>query len=219
MELLLALKILVFIAIVAARYHDRIRDFKFGDMTIPKPKKERMKKAMEFMKRTWRFWTPGKADERVHNTLIKLLDERKLRYSVVSHNKNIEVGFDCENGHRYQIACSIESKNHLCFYVSFTHTLIPEAYDRLCHLGQMFNDRMSDVTLRLNMEGGSLHLFSSNPMEYAQVRPEVVDHRMHNLSKYATDIAWAFDKLLQTGEEAVFVFAELVEKLNSRKDN
>ena len=60
----------------------------------PKPKKERMKKAMKFMKRTWRFWTPGKADVRVHNDLIKLLDERKLRYSVFSHNKNLEVGFD-----------------------------------------------------------------------------------------------------------------------------
>lgn len=175
-----------------------------------------MKKAMKFIKRTWRFWTPGKADVRVHNDLIKLLDERKLRYSVVSNNKNVELGFDCENGHRYQIVCSIESKSHLCFYVSFTHTLVSEAYDRLCHLGQMFNDRMSDVTLQLNMEGGSLHLFSSIPMDYAQVRPEIVDHRLYNLTSYATDISWAFDKLLKTDEEAVFVFAELVERNNAK---
>jgi hypothetical protein len=160
------LKILVLFTLVAARYHDRIRDFKFGDMKVPKPKKERMKKAMKFIKRTWRFW--------------------------------------------------IESKSHLCFYVSFTHTLVSEAYDRLCHLGQMFNDRMSDVTLQLNMEGGSLHLFSSIPMDYAQVRPEIVDHRLYNLTSYATDISWAFDKLLKTDEEAVFVFAELVERNNAK---
>ncbi len=73
-----ALKILVLFTLVAARYHDRIRDFKFGDMKVPKPKIERMKKAMKFIKRTWRFWTPGKADVRVHNDLIKLLDEKKL---------------------------------------------------------------------------------------------------------------------------------------------
>ena len=212
MEIVVAIKILVVFALIAARYHDRIRDVRFGDIKVKKPKKERMKKLMKFMKRIWRFWTPGKADVRVHNDLIKLLDERKLSYSVVSHNKNVEVGFDCENGHRYQVACSIESKNHLCFYVSFTLTLIPEAYDRLCHLGQMFNDRISDVTLQLNMEGGSLHLFSSIPMDYAQVRPEVVDYRLYNLTKSATDISWAFDKLLKTGEEAVFVFAELVER-------
>ena len=218
-EIVIVLKILVLLTLVAARYHDRIRDFKFGDMKVPKPKKERMKKVMKFLKRTWRFWTPGKADVRVHGDLIKLLDERKLRYSVVSHNKNIEVGFDCDNGHRYQVACSVESKNHLCFYVSFTHTLVPEAYDRLCHLGQLFNDRMSDVTLQLNMEGGSLHLFSSIPMDYAQVRLEVVDNRMYNLTRFATDVSWAFDKLLKTDEEAVFVFAELVEKLNAEKDN
>ena len=211
-DLVNVLKILVLFTLVAARYHDRIRDFKFGNMKVPKPKKERMKKAMKFIKRTWRFWTPAKADLRVHNDLIKLLDERKLRYSVVSNNKNVEVGFDCENGHRYQVVCSIESNSHLCFYVSFTHTLIPEAYDRLCHLGQMFNDRMSDVTLQLNMEGGSLHLFSSIPMDYAQVRQEIVDHRLYNLTRYATDISWAFDKLLNTDEEAVFVFAELVER-------
>jgi hypothetical protein len=216
MEILLLIKVLVIVAIIFARKQDKIRDSKFGDMKVPKPKKERMKKAMKFMKHTWRFWTPGKADVRVHNDLIKLLDERKLRYSVVSHNRNIEVGFDCENGHRYQVACSIESKNHLCFYVSFTHTLFPEAYDRLCHLGQLFNDRMSDVTLQLNMEGGSLHLFSSIPMDYAQVRQEVVDNRMYNLTRFATDVSWAFDKLLKTDEEAVFVFAELVERNNAK---
>jgi hypothetical protein len=62
------------------------------------------------------------------------------------------------------------------------------------------------------MEAESLHLFSSIPLDYAQVRPEVVDYRLYNLTKYATDISWAFDKLLKTGEEAVFVFAELVDR-------
>jgi hypothetical protein len=211
-DLVNVLKILVLFTLVAARYHDRIRDFRFGKTKVPKPKKERMKKLMKFIKRTWRFWTPGKSASRVHNDLKKLLNERELKYSIAMHNKNIELGFDGENGHKYQIICSIESNSHLCFYVSFTHTLFPEAYDRLCHLAQLFNDRMSDVTLQLNMEAESLHLFSSIPLDYAQVRPEVVDYRLYNLTKYATDISWAFDKLLKTGEEAVFVFAELVDR-------
>lgn len=216
LEFLIVLKVFVIVALIVARRHDKIRDTRFGDMKIPKPKKERMKKVLKFMKRTWRFWTPGKADVRVHKDLIQLLDERKLRYSVVSHNKNIELGFDCEDGHKYRIICSIESNSHLCFYVSFTHTLIPEAYDRLCHLAQMFNDRMADVTLRLDMETESLHLFSSIPMDYAQLNLEVVDYRLYNLTRYATDVSWAFDKLLKTGEEAVFVFAELVERINGK---
>ena len=215
-DLVNVLKILVLFTLVAARYHDRIRDFRFGKTKVPKPKKERMKKLMKFMKRTWRFWTPGKASIRVHEDLKKLLNERKLKYSIAMHNKNIEMGFDCENGHRYQIVCSIESNKHLCFYVSFTHTLFPESYDRVCHLAQMFNDRMSDVTLQLNMEGESLHLFSSIPMDYAQVNPEIVDYRMYNLTSYSTDVSWAFDKLLRTGEEAVFVFAELVERAQEK---
>ncbi len=215
-DLVNVFKILVLFMFVAARYHDRIRDFKFGDMKIQKPKKERMKKVMKFLKRTWRFWTPGKAANRVHNDLKKLLTERELKYSIVVHNKNIELGFDCENGHKYKIVCSIESNTHLCFYVSFSHTLLPEAYDRMCHLSQMFNDRMSDVTLQLNMESESLHLFSSIPLSFAQVQEEVVDYRMYNLTNYANDISWAFDKLLSTGEEAVFVFAELVDRIKAR---
>ena len=71
-DLVNVFKILVLFMIVAARYHDRIRDFKFGDMKVQKPKKKRMKKVMKFMKRTWRFWTPGKASTRVHNDLIDL---------------------------------------------------------------------------------------------------------------------------------------------------
>jgi hypothetical protein len=216
MEILLAIKVLIIVAVIAARYQDRIRDTRFGDMKPKKTKKKRMEKVMKFMKRIWRFWTPNKASNRVHDDLKKLLKERELRYSIAMHNKNIELAFDCENGHRYQVVCSIESNSHLCFYVSFTHTLIPEAYDRLCHLAQMFNDRMSDVTLQLNMEAGSLHLFSSIPMDYAQVRPDSVDHRLYNLTRYATDISWAFDKLLKTDEEAVFVFAELVERINAK---
>jgi hypothetical protein len=66
------------------------------------------------------------------------------------------------------------------------------------------------------MEGQSLHLFSSIPMDYAQVHSEVVDYRLYNLTSYATDISWAFDRLLKTGEEAVFVFAELVERINAK---
>lgn len=179
-------------------------------------KKERMKKALKFLKRTWRFWTPGKALNRVHNDLKKLFDERALKYSIVVHNKDIELGFDCEDGHRYKIVCSVESNTHLCFYVSFSHTLLPEAYDRLCHLSQMFNDRMSDVSLQLNMESQSLHLFSSIPLDYAQLNTDVIDYRMHNLTTYATDVSWAFDKLLMTEEEAVFVFAELVDRIKAR---
>lgn len=216
MEILIAIKVLIIVAVIAARYQDRMRDTRFGDMKPKKTKKERMKKVIKFMKRTWRFWTPSKAANRVHYDIKKLLKERELRYSIAMHNKNIELAFDCENGYRYQVVCSIESNSHLCFYVSFTHTLIPEAYDRLCHLSQMFNDRMSDVTLQLNMEAGSLHLFSSIPMEYAQVHPDLVDHRLYNLTRYATDISWAFDKLLKTDEEAVFVFAELVERINAK---
>ena len=216
MEILLAIKVLIIVAVIAARYQDRIRDTRFGYMKPQKPKKERMKKVMKFINRTWRFWTPGKAANRVHNDLRKLLTERELKYSIVVHNKNIELGFDCENGHKYKIICSIESNTHLCFYVSFSHTLLPEAYDRMCHLSQMFNDRMSDVTLQLNMESESLHLFSSIPLSFAQVQEEVVDYRMYNLTNYANDISWAFDKLLSTGEEAVFVFAELVDRIKAR---
>jgi hypothetical protein len=216
MEILLAIKFLVIIAIIAARQQNRIRDSRFGDTRVEKPKKEQMKKIMNFMKRTWRFWTPEKAASRVHNDLKTLLNQRELKYSIAMQNKDIDLAFDCENGHRYRLVCSIESKNHLCFYVSFTHTLIPEAYDRLCHLAQMFNDRMSEVILQLNMERECLHLFSSIPMDYAQLRPEVVDYRLYNLTTYANDVAWAFDKLLSTGEEAIFVFAELVERNNSK---
>jgi len=86
-DLVNVFKILVLVMIVAARYHDRIRDFKFGDMKVKKPKKERMKKLMNLLKRTWRFWTPEKASSRVHNDLIKLLNERKLRYSIAMHNR------------------------------------------------------------------------------------------------------------------------------------
>ena len=139
MEILLAIKVLVIIAIIAARHQNRIRDSRFGDTEANKPKKERMKKIRKFMNRTWRFLTPKKAQSRVHNDLKKLLNERELKYSIVMHNKDIELAFDCENGQRYKLVCSIESNSHLCFYVSFTHSLIPEAYDRLCHLAQMFN--------------------------------------------------------------------------------
>lgn len=216
MEILLAIKVLIIVAVIAARYQDRIRDTRFGDMKPEKTKKERMKKAMKFLKRTWRFWTPGKALNRVHNDLKKLFNERGLKYSIVVHNKDIELGFDCEDGHRYKIVCSVESNTHLCFYVSFSHTLLPEAYDRLCHLSQMFNDRMSDVSLQLNMESQSLHLFSRIPLDYAQLNTDVIDYRMHNLTTYATDVSWAFDKLLMTEEEAVFVFAELVDRIKAR---
>ncbi len=50
MEILLAIKVLIIVAVIAARYQDRIRDTRFGYMKPQKPKKERMKNVMKFFK-------------------------------------------------------------------------------------------------------------------------------------------------------------------------
>jgi hypothetical protein len=215
-DLVNVFKVLVLFMIVAARYHDRLRDFKFGDMKVPKPKKERMKKVMKFMKRTWRFWTPKYKVMRVQDDVKKILTDAQIRYRVNVPDDDIEFSFSGDDGQSYSFYLSTESKTHLRFYVTFSLDLYPEAYDRLCHLSQMFNDRIVDLNLRLNMEHGKISLFSSITLDYAQLRPELIEGRLHDINFYSADILWAFNKLLKTDEEAVFVFAELVERAQEK---
>jgi len=209
-------KLLVLVAYLAARHQDKLRDSRFGSMTNNKPKKERMKKLMKFMKRTWRFWTPQYKVKRVQHDVKKILTDAQIRYRVNVPDDDIEFSFYGEDGQSYSFYLSTESKTHLRFYVMFSLDLSPEAYDRLCHLSQMFNDRIVDVNLRLNMENRQITLFSSIPLEYAQLRPDWVEGRLHDMNFYAADILWAFNKLLKTEEEAVFVFAELVERAQGK---
>jgi hypothetical protein len=211
-DIINALKVVVLVGIVAARYHDRIRDFKFGNMKIQKTKKERMKKLLNAMKRTWRFWTPKKAESRVRKLITTLLDGMNIRYSLIRPNNDIEFRISNNEGGFYSNYISFYSKTELCFYVSFPLILNSNDYDRICHLAQMFNDRMKDATLRLNMENKEIILFSSIPMDYCDVNPHLFQDRLYGMDRYANDIHWAFNKMIESGEEAIFVFAELVER-------
>ena len=212
MEIFVAIKVLIIFAIIAARHQNRIRDSRFGDVKVKKPKKERMKKLMKFAKRTWRFWTPGKAESRVRKEIISFLDGMNIRYNLIRPNEDIEFRISNNEGGSYSNYLSFHSKTELCFYVSFPLFLNPDDYDRICHLSQMFNDRMKDVTLRLNMENKEIILFSSIPMDYCDVNFHLFQDRLYGLDSYAQDIHWAFNKMFHSGEEAVFVFAELVER-------
>jgi hypothetical protein len=211
-DLFNVLKVLVLFLFVAARYHDRIRDFKFGDMKVKKLKKERMKKLMKFMKRTWRFCTPGKAESRVRKSIVTLLDSLNIRYSLIRPNNDIEFRISNNEGGFYSSYIHFSAKTDLSFYVSFPLVLNPEDYDRICHLSQMFNDRMNDAILRVNMENKELILFSTIPLDYCDVNVHLFQDRLYGLDRYANDIHWSFNKMIESGEEAVFVFAEMVER-------
>lgn len=207
-----ALKIMVLLVLVAASYQHRIRDFKFGDKNSKKAKKERMKKLVNFIKRTWRFWTPQKAEARVRKVITTLLDGMSIRYSLIRPNDDIEFRISNKEGGFYSNYISFHLKNELSFYVSFPLVLNSNDYDRVCHLSQMFNDRMKDATIRLNMENKEIILFSSIPLDYCDVNSHLFQDRLYGLDRYASDIQWAFNKMIESGEEAIFVFAELVER-------
>jgi hypothetical protein len=49
-------------------------------------------------------------------------------------------------------------------------------------------------------------------MDYCDVNFHLFQDRLYGLDSYAQDIHWAFNKMFHSGEEAVFVFAELVER-------
>ena len=212
MEIVVVIKVLVVFALIAARYHDRLRDVSFGDMKFPKSKKERMKKLIHFMKRTWRFWTPRKAEKRVRKAILTLLDSLNIRYSLIRPNNDIEFRISNNEGGFYSNYIYFSSKTDLSFYVSFPLILNPEDYDRICHLSQMFNDRMNDATLRVNMENKEIILFSTIPWDYCDVNIHLFQDRLYGLDRYATDIHWSFNKMIESGEEAVFVFAEMIER-------
>jgi hypothetical protein len=209
-------KLLIILAYLAARHQNKLRNEKFGDIEVSKPKKERMKKLIKFMKRTWRFWTPNYSEGRVRKAILTLLDGMKIRYNLIRPNDDIEFRISNDNGGFYTNYLSFYSKTDLSFYVSFPLILNPDDYDRICHMSQMFNDRMKDATLRVNMEGKELVLASIIPLDYCDVNMHLLQDRLYGLDSYAIDIHWAFNKMIETGEDAVFVFAELVERAQGK---
>ena len=175
-----------------------------------------MKKLKRALKRTWRLWTPGKAAKRVHNDIKRTLEKNNIRYSVISPSNDIEFRFQNDNELIYSQYISFESKSELKCYISFGLQLTENAYDRICHLSQLFNDRLRHCTLRIHMEEKSMTLYGSIPMEHCHLNGETLDEVFYAYDRYANDILWAFHRLLSSDEEAVFVFAELVERINAK---
>jgi predicted dithiol-disulfide oxidoreductase (DUF899 family) len=171
-----------------------------------------MKKIVQKLKRTWRFWTPKKAERYVHNRIKKMLTETKIRYAVDSESNDIQFSFVDDQQKGYAFHLSTSSKTQLCIYVVFSIDLNPESYDRICHLSQMFNDHLAGMVVRLEMDKRRLTMYSELPLDYCHVNDEIIAERLYTMNRFSRDIVWAFDKLMHTEEQAVFVFAEMVER-------
>ena len=171
-----------------------------------------MKKLLQKLKRTWRFWTPKNAESYVHHRIKKMLTEIKIRYAIDSPSNDIHFSFVNEEHTGYAFQLSTSSKTHLCIYVVFSVELNPESYDRICHLSQMFNDHLAGMVVRLEMDKRRLTMYSELPLDYCHVNDEIIAERLYTMNRFARDIVWAFDKLMHTDEEAVFIFSEMVER-------
>ncbi len=175
-----------------------------------------MEKLKKTLNKTWKLLTSKKAETRIHTHIKRILDRNNIKYSITSPSNDIQFRFETEDHLLYAINISTESKTDVVFFVSFNLNLNPNAYDRICHLSQLFNDHLRNCILRLNMEHQNMSLQCSLPLEHCHLNPDAVLSAISEIDRYATDIIWSFNKLLHSNDEAVFIFAEMVERINNK---
>ncbi|MFM7769076.1 MAG: hypothetical protein ACKO8Q_00790, partial [Bacteroidota bacterium] len=159
---------------------------------------------------------PSKAETRVRKKIKNILDRNNINYYFNSPGDDFHFRFRTKDHLVYEHRLSTASKTNLDFFVVLGIKLDPNAYDRICHLSQMFNDNLNNCILRVNMEIGSLTLHNSESLNHCNLDELLILSNIYEIDNYASDIIWAFNKLLQSNEEAVFIFAEMLNRADKK---
>jgi hypothetical protein len=164
---------------------------------------------------------PNRADD-VWESLKKYHKENGINYGTYEKEKYIETSFSLDDDNKIvkRYHYFIDEKNDFLKSIIY----ISEGFDSakskdILILASHFNSLMSKGLIRVNTEKGTIS------MEYrislivpyfseAEIHFQCLEHFNHS-----RDIVWAFNRLLISDEDPVFIMVDLMRKLEEKDSN
>jgi hypothetical protein len=162
-----------------------------------------------FWKRIYRILMFKKADHHVWQELLKFHKKSGWKYGQYDQNKTVFCDFAIDDTEHIRFFYTVEH-GKLVYRSVILGAFNEEFTNSILVLASHFNSLLSRGSVRVLLHQNAIECFYSRDSLAYSLFPDFIesDTAFHyNLSK---DVFWAFTNMLQTGEDPVFVFSELM---------
>lgn len=202
---IIKLAVFVFFWIFFTKYYSGIKD------SIMKTIKSRFRKIKFTFQRIYRLLNVKNASYYVWKELIKYHKNGGWNFGQFDNDKHIECGFKVDDTHYMDFNYIVSSEN-LTFRSTILQRFDEEITNDILVLASHFNSLLSFGVVKVSVKYNYVEfVYSRDLLTYSLFPGEInSDTSTHfNLTK---DIFWSFTNLIETGDDPVFVFSELLRK-------
>ena len=171
-----------------------------------------------FLQRIYRSITISKSSQYVWRDLIKYHKKSGWRFGQFDNDKYIECSFKVDENN-YTNFNYIVNSGRLTFRSSILETFDEEHTNDILVLASHFNGLLNFGMVKVSIKYNCVEfVYSRDLLLYSLFSGEIdEDTSSHfNLTK---DIFWSFNNMIETGEDPVFVFSELIKRREKKESN
>lgn len=187
-----------------------------GRLIIPKFKEYRNRFKV-FLKKVYRLCLSQQNQEQVvWNDLIALHKKENWNYSLHENTRCLESIIPVTDTTFNRFFYIISNNKFHCrvkVLPDFPEEITTEIFILASHINNILNDGI----IRVDVEHNYVEYTKKEPVLTSLLVPNQVRNQIVLHYEAAIDIQWAFQELIEKGEEPIFVFSELLKKLEQKE--
>lgn len=192
-----------------------IRQLKIG--VIMKKIKFVSSKIKFLFRRIYRLLTISKSSQYVWKDLSKYHKRSGWRYGQFDNDKSIECSFKVDDINCVDFNYAVSS-GRLLFRSTILQNFDEELTNDVLVLASHFNGLLNFGTVKVSVKYNYVEFFYSRDLLTYSLYPGEINSDTDSHFELTKDIFWSFNNMIETGEDPVFVFSELI-KRREKKDN
>jgi hypothetical protein len=166
------------------------------------------------LQRVYRVFTFSKTNNYVWKDLIKYHKRSGWRFGQFDNEKSIECSFKMDDNNYVTFKYTVNS-GKLFFSSTILQSFDEEHTNDILVLASHFNNLLNFGVVKVSINYNCVDfVYTRDLLSYSLFSGEIDDTIVHfNLTK---DVFWSFNNMIQTGEDPVFVFSELMKRREER---
>ncbi len=192
-----------------------IRKLKIG--VIMKKIRNVSSKIKFLFQRIYRLLTISKSSQYVWKELIKYHKISGWRYGLFDNDKHIECGFKVDDTNCVDFNYSV-CLGSLLFRATILQNFDEERTNDILVLASHFNGLLNFGTVKVSVKYNYVEFVYSRDLLTYSLYPGEINSDTDTHFEITKDVFWSFNNMIETGEDPVFIFSELLRKKEEEKN-
>lgn len=184
---------------------------------IMKKMRFRLGKIKNVFRRIYRLLNVNKSEHYAWIELLKYHKNSGWRFGQFDNDKHIECGFKMDDTNCVDFNYSV-SLGRLTFRSTILHRFDEEITNDVLVLASHFNGLLNFGTVKVSVKYNYVEFIYSRDLLTYSLFPGEISSDTDIHFELTKDCFWSFTNLIETGDDPVFVFSELMRR-NSKEDD